>query len=164
MLENHILKYYVQILLFYDSFLNFPKKSSISCFVPAHKLNISSKYCEYNIDLFLMCRYTQCLTSTFHCFVNMCWLAFTRSWEYDSISVYFLWDAVLYGLKLYKHVKLIWYYHVEFVFWWKSWWKYGIFMNIFLKNVIMKIYLLWIFKYFNIFMFSSRSQVEYTWL
>ena len=42
--------------------------------------------------------------------------AFNHSSKYNSISVYILWNAVLYGLKVYKHVELICYCHIEFVF------------------------------------------------
>ena len=77
-------------LSFYDFFLNFRKNPEYFLLRAGHIVNISSKYCEYSIDLFLMCGYTQFLIYTFHCFVNMCWLAFTRSWEYDSISVYIM--------------------------------------------------------------------------
>ena len=48
-------------------------------------------------------------------------------------------NAVLYGLKLCKHVELIWYYHMEFVFFlMENLVKIRYFYEYFFKNVIMK--------------------------
>ena len=42
-----------------------------------------------------------------------------------------LFYAILsHGLKMHKHEEIIWYYYMEFIFLWKSWLKYDIFMNI----------------------------------
>ena len=71
---------------------------------------------------------------------KMCRRASNDLSEYNSIFVYILWMLyVLYGLKLYKNMELIWYYRMELGFWWKIWLEYSIFIYIFSKMLLWKL-------------------------